>query len=140
MEFHLAYRRLAGRFVFRQTPGPTYFARQKVVEGSPLSAFSVFTNESTVCFVPFEQIQKLRQEEHCQMRPGPVLWGELDTFLGLAIARDFLGARNLPLKSQWSKEWGVQLFPNAMTRDRFLEILRFLRFDKKEERSERLSN
>ena len=83
-------------------------------------------------------------EAEARRRLGNDTWtvslGELEIFLGLVIARGFLGARNLPLKSMWSKEWGVPLFSNSMPRDRFLEILRFLRFDKKEERSERLKN
>ena len=49
-KFHVANRHLAGRLpahnVFRQTPGPTNFARRNVLEDSPLSVFSVFVNES----------------------------------------------------------------------------------------------
>ena len=38
----------------------------------------------------------------------------------------------------WSKKWGPAFFSQTMSRDKFLEILRFIRFDKKNERSERL--
>lgn len=139
-KFHVANRHLAGRLpahnVFRQTPGPTNFARRNVLEDSPLSAFSIFVNESMLRSI------RTNTEAEARRRLRNETWtlslGELDTFLGLIIARGFLAARNLPVKSLWSKEWGVQFFQNAMPRDRFLEILRYLRFDKKEERSERL--
>lgn len=140
-KFHAPNRSLAGRLpahnVFRQTPGPTNFARRNVTPNSPLSAFSLFINEPML-----RSIQK-NTEAEARRRLGNESWtlslGELDIFIGLIIARGFLAARNLPVKSLWSKEWGVPLFHNAMPRDRFLEILRFLRFDKKEERNVRLA-
>ena len=114
---------------FVRRPGPTNYARQNVVENSPLSAFSDFINESMLRSI------RTNTEAEARRRLGNETWtlslGELDTFLSLVIARGFLTARNLPLKSLWSKDWGVQLFPNAMPRDGFLEILRFLRLIRK---------
>ncbi|CAD1469963.1 unnamed protein product, partial [Heterotrigona itama] len=38
----------------------------------------------------------------------------------------------------WSKKWGLAFFSNTIPRDQFMQILRFIRFDKRTERSERL--
>ena len=44
----------------------------------------------------------------------------------------------MPLTDLWNKNWGIVFCKQVMSRDRFKEILRFLRFDKKSSRSERL--
>lgn len=64
---------------------------------------------------------------------------ELDKFFGLIIARGVTGSRTLPLKSMWNSEWGCPLFSKTMARNRFLEILKYLRFDIKSERRQRLA-
>ena len=48
---------------------------------------------------------------------------ELLAFMGL------IGAKNIPLDDLWSKDWGNRLFSETMQRNRFREILRFIRFD-----------
>ena len=65
---------------------------------------------------------------------------ELDKFLGLVIARDVLGARNQETKSLWNLKWGYPIFNETMTRNRFTEILRFVRFDEKSQRKHRIAN
>ena len=44
----------------------------------------------------------------------------------------------MPLIDLWSKNWGVAFCKQVLSRNCFKEILRFLRFDKKLSRSERL--
>ena len=64
---------------------------------------------------------------------------ELETFIGLCYMRGVLGGKNLPLHSFWSDEFGLPIFKQSMSRDRFYEILRYLRFDVKSSRKERLN-
>ena len=52
--------------------------------------------------------------------------------------RGAIGCRNIELHSLWSNKWGTEFFKNAMSRDRFLEILRYLRFDIRATRRARL--
>ena len=54
------------------------------------------------------------------------------------VARDVIEERNFPLKSFWEKSWDCQMFLQAMKRDRFVESMRFLRFDLKTERCRNL--
>ncbi|KAM3864756.1 activating transcription factor 7-interacting protein 1-like [Diretmus argenteus] len=44
------------------------------------------------------------------------------------------------MESFWSEEWGLSFFNTTMHRNRYREIMRYLRFDKKESRHIRLSS
>ncbi|XP_058808047.1 uncharacterized protein LOC131673786 [Phymastichus coffea] len=63
---------------------------------------------------------------------------ELRSFLAILYARGANEVRALKVSYLWSKKWGPSFFRDTMTRDRFMQILRFIRFDKRIERSERL--
>ena len=63
---------------------------------------------------------------------------ETEIFIGLVVARGFLGGHNLPLREFWGHDFGCPLFSQSMSCSRFLEILRFLRFDDKSIRRERV--
>ena len=54
---------------------------------------------------------------------------ELESFIGLQIGRGVLVGKNTPVKQLWSKEWGQLIFRNTMSRDRYQEITKHLRFD-----------
>lgn len=62
---------------------------------------------------------------------------DLLSFFGLCIARGLLHGKNEPVHNLWSKEFGRDVFRNTMSRDRFLAILRYIRFDDKTTRSQR---
>ena len=40
-----------------------------------------------------------------------------------------LVGKNTPVKQLWSKEWGQLIFQNTMSRDKYQEIMKHLRFD-----------
>jgi len=65
---------------------------------------------------------------------------ELEAFIGLLYLRGAMNARNLPIKDMWSSRYGCDAFRKTMTRDRFMEIKNFLRFDTRNTRSERLQD
>ncbi|KAM3843278.1 uncharacterized protein ACN63O_021375 [Diretmus argenteus] len=48
--------------------------------------------------------------------------------------------KNIEMESFWSEEWGLSFFNTTMHRNRYREIMRYLRFDKKESRHIRLSS
>ncbi|KAL2735739.1 piggyBac transposable element-derived protein 4-like [Vespula squamosa] len=47
-------------------------------------------------------------------------------------------ARNLSISHLWNSKWGLPFFCQTMGRNTFIEILKFLRFDEKTQRSKRL--
>ena len=54
--------------------------------------------------------------------------------------RGVFGLRRAPIHSLWSGEFGLNFIKKRMTRDRFCEILRFLRFDNCASRRQRVIN
>jgi len=60
-----------------------------------------------------------------------------DQFVGICIARGVL-CSNTSVRSLWDKNWGCSLIKQTMARDRFLQIMKYLRFDVKSTRSLRL--
>ena len=52
--------------------------------------------------------------------------------------RGVTGSNDMPYYTLWTENWGVPLCKKAISRNRFSEILRFLRFDTKSDRSQRL--
>ena len=59
-------------------------------------------------------------------------------FLAILYARGAYEAKNLKLSYLWSKKWGPAFFSKTMSRKEFTDILRFIRFDKRNERRVRL--
>lgn len=58
---------------------------------------------------------------------------ELESFLALLYARGLYG-KNHPVALLWNRDYGIQIFGKTMSRDRFISILKYLRFDDKPKR------
>ena len=58
---------------------------------------------------------------------------DLETFIGLQYARGIYG-KGHPVAFLWSKRYGIPIFYKNMSRDYFLKILKYLRFDDKPNR------
>ncbi|XP_046399972.1 uncharacterized protein LOC124166486 [Ischnura elegans] len=128
--------RLARQNVFVDRAGPTAHAKRFINETCS-SAWRLIIDEKIL------RIIKNCTETEARMKLGDQNWSvtleELDAFLGIFYLRGVLGAKSLPIKSLWSVKWGLPLCKAAMSRDRFQEILRFLRFDIKSTRPSRLA-
>lgn len=64
---------------------------------------------------------------------------ELKAFIALLYVRGAYCGKNIDIESFWSEEWGNTFFISTMSRNRFREIMRYLRFDRKETRRCRLT-
>ena len=62
---------------------------------------------------------------------------ELNKFIGLIIARGILRKRSLQLESSWDSFWRCPMINNSLLRNRFKEIMRFLKFDIKSDRRQK---
>jgi len=71
---------------------------------------------------------------------GTCLTPNWTSFLGLLYLRGVMNAKNFPVDLLWSDEYGCQAFRRAMPRNRFREIKRFIRFDCRTTRSERIKD
>ena len=122
--------------ILREAPGPTGYAKRHIMAGEALSAWHLMIDDFIL-----KNIKKYTEQEARRVL-GDEQWtlepSELLAFIGVLCVRGATGAKGLPLPSLWSEEWGVAFFKNAISRNRFQEIMRFLRFDDKTTRSERL--
>jgi len=128
---------LTGRFqaqnVFTAKPGPTAYARTVV---RPVDAFRLLIDEGML-----RHIKRCTVEYAQTKQPSwDMTDNELDIFLGLLYLRGVMNAKNFPVDLLWSDEYGCQAFRRAMPRNRFREIKRFIRFDCRTTRSERIKD
>ena len=120
----------------RTRPRPTAYAASHIISDSSSSSFRIFFNEPML-----RNYQKCTIAEAQRVMGDPnwrIFLDDLEKFLGLIIARGVIGGRTLPILSMWKRLWGCTLFSKTMPRHRFLEIMKYLRFDLKSERRRNL--
>lgn len=80
-------------------------------------------------------------EIEAQNKRGNQRWktsrSEIHQLIAEMLARRVL-ARGQPVRNIWSNKWGPAIFKRIMARDRYLEFIRYIRFDVRTTRSERL--
>lgn len=129
--------RVAGRpqFAFHDKKGPTPHAKRNVLDGSAFSAFSLIITKQMI-----RHIRKCTEEEASRKlgRKYVLTENNLYKFIAILYARGAYEAKNLSVVTLWNKTWGPLFFTNTMPRNMFTEIMKFIRFDLKTTRSERL--
>ncbi|KAF3837864.1 hypothetical protein F7725_009632 [Dissostichus mawsoni] len=65
---------------------------------------------------------------------------ELKAFIALLYVRGAYCGKNIEVESFWSEQWGNAFFNATLSRNRFRDIMRYLRFDKKETRRRARNN
>ena len=64
---------------------------------------------------------------------------KLDAFLAIVFARRAHKATKIKVHEMWNRLWAIPIISETMARNRFIEIMKFLRFDYKQTRSHRLA-
>ena len=131
----------SGRFgshnVLREQPGPTPHATRSVSQDKVSSAWRLLIDDSIL-----RHIKRCTEAEAA--RAGEQNWSlaieELDAFIALVHARGAYGCRSVDCDVLWNVNWGPCFFPDTMSGNRFREIMRYLRFDLKRTRSQRLQS
>ncbi|KAL6417615.1 hypothetical protein ACFW04_014418 [Cataglyphis niger] len=121
--------------VFKGVKGPTGYAKRNIMADNLVSAFSLIIDNYII-----KHIQKCTEEEGSRILgyDWTTSLPEIRAFIGILYARGAYEAKNLKLSYLWSAKWGPEFFRRTMPRDTFKQILRFIRFDKRTERSRRL--
>jgi len=106
---------------------PTSYAKRNIENGYAISAWRLPLEESML-----RHIKNCTDEEaHCRL--GKNEWsttlGELAAVISILYARGIYGANNLESDILWSVFWCRPFFRDTMARDRFRELMKFLRFD-----------
>jgi hypothetical protein len=123
--------RLATQNIFRAKPGPTNYCRN--VE-EPIDAWRLFLDDGLLRYLSDCTMEYARSENE----NFSIKLQELEAFFGLLYIKGAMNQRNFPYDLLWSKEFGCEKFKKVMARDRFREIKKYLRFDERSSRSQRL--
>nr|XP_012145741.1 PREDICTED: piggyBac transposable element-derived protein 4-like [Megachile rotundata] len=118
--------------VFKGVKGPTGYAKRNIMADNVVSAFSLIINNYII-----KHIKKCTEEEGRRILgyDWTTTLPEIRAFIGILYARGAYEAKNLKLSYLWLEKWGPEFFRRTMSRDKFKQILRFIRFDKRTERS-----
>ncbi|XP_010765806.1 uncharacterized protein isoform X2 [Notothenia coriiceps] len=125
--------RVKSNNVLTEGAGPTAHARHNIDD--PLSAFMCLMDPvmlKHICDCTVAEARR-RGEEGWKLSLA-----ELKAFIALLLARGVHNGRIV--EDLWSQEWGLPFFSTTMARHRYRDIMRFLRFDKKDTRRSRLGN
>lgn len=127
--------RLSAQNVFKGKPGPSFLGKKSIVEAECSSAFFLLLDN----FIVKRIILCTEAESHRQTQSNEwkLTVDELLAFIGLLYVRGAMCASSLELESMWSSKFGLPIFKETLSRNRFREIMRYLRFDEKSTRSER---
>lgn len=121
--------------VLKEKGGPTAYACHRV-DDSVISAFRLLFDESML------RIIKKHTESNAQNETKNSSWTvsleELEAMIAIMYARGVFCAKGVSLNELWSRSWGPNFIRDKMTRDRFRELIRFLRFDEKSSRAQRI--
>ncbi|XP_059563328.1 piggyBac transposable element-derived protein 4-like [Myotis daubentonii] len=127
--------RLPSTCIFKGVKGPTGYAKRNIMADNLISAFSLIIDNYII-----KHIKKCTEEEGRRIlrNDWTTTLPEIRAFIGILYARGAYEAKNLKLSYLWSAKWGPEFFRKTMTREKFKQILRFIRFDKRTERSRHL--
>ena len=123
--------------IFKDTSGPTGYAKKSITKDKVISAFSLLIDSHML-----QRIISCTESEASRVlgKKWTLTETRLKAFLGILYARGAYEAKNLKLSYLWNTKWGPSFFSSAMSRNEFFEILKFIRFDKKDDRSRPLKN
>ena len=117
--------------------GPPAQAHRSIIKELVRSAWDLFIDESML-----RPIQRCTEEEAqrvLQIDDWCVSLHELHSFLTIVYARGAHKATKIKIHALWNRLWGIPIISETMARNRFIEMMRFLRFDYKQTRSYRLA-
>ncbi|XP_073345276.1 uncharacterized protein [Pagrus major] len=122
--------------VLTEAAGPTAHAKRNVEDA--LTAFLCVFDDGMLKHIRDCTVAEAHRDH------GNSSWdltvAELKAFIALLYVRGAQCAKNIELDSLWSEKWGIPFFRQTMARNRFRDIMRFLRFDRKETRRVRLQD
>lgn len=126
--------RLQSQNVMTEAAGPTPYAKRNIEDA--LTAFLCLVDDGMLKHIRDCTIAEAHRVE--EDSSWDITVDELKAFIALIYIRGAQGGKGMDLASFWSADWGYAFFKETMSRNRFQEIMRFLRFDKKETRRTRL--
>lgn len=122
--------------IFTDRVGPTPHAKRNVDETCK-SAWQLMFTRKMIKHILDCTIEEARRE--LQDENWIITVDELEAFIGILYIRGAIGSHSLDVDSLWSFKWGNPIIKAIMSRNRFREIMKYLRFDHKSSRRQRLN-
>ena len=118
---------------FKDVHGPTAHAKKSIMKGNLRSAFLSIYDRI------FGHIKICTELEASRVlgKNSTLTQEKLKAFLAILYARGAYEGNTLRLQYLWNNKWGPSFFSNTMSRRDFTEILQYIRFDKRNQRSQR---
>ena len=129
--------RFPARNIFRATPGPTCYARKKITNEA-ISSFNLLISNDILKHI--QNCTEIEARKVTNNSTWKVSLDELKAFIGLLYLRGVEGQKNKPIRSFWSSRFGCPYFNETLSRNRFYEVMQYLKFDVRGTRRERLKN
>ncbi|XP_071039876.1 piggyBac transposable element-derived protein 4-like [Parasteatoda tepidariorum] len=122
--------------MFKDVSGPTAYAKKNIMLGNVRSSFELIIDNGMIEY--FKICTETEARKVLKKDDWSITEVQLRAFISILYARGAYEAKSLKASYLWSKKWGTSFFSKTMSRDKFMEILRFIRFDKRNQRSQRL--
>lgn len=122
--------------VLKVIPGPSPHAKRFIVGGIVSTTWRLLIDDGTLKHI--RKCTEMEARRVLQTDEWNLSISELDAFLGVLYLRGATESKGMEIDFMWSEKYRFPFCKNVMSRDRFREIMRFLRFDEKSKRSERL--
>ena len=118
------------RIYFNEKVGPTYYSERNI-DSTAMSAFLIFF-DSTI-----SKIITTFTNKEASFRGDTFRISQLDLlcFVAVLYCRGTFCSK-MSTKSLWSKNYGLPLIKDLCSRNKFLKIMKYLRFDDKNKRRE----
>ena len=126
--------RMRASNIFRQRPGVTCYAAQRINENI-ISSFKILFDHSMLETILLETNRQGRRMKGPSWKDMD--YTELDAYIGLCILRGVYKSSNESVRELWKKDTGRSIFGDTMSINRFEEIRAMLRFDNPLTRSSR---
>ena len=127
-----------GLNVFSANPRSSTTAHRQIQsKESPADSLRLFIDRQMLLSIQRYTIAEAKRKN---ARNWTLSLEELEAYLGLLLARGLIGAKNIPLDDLWSDKWGFHIFGKTMPHHRFKEIQRYIRFDDRVSRRQRLQS
>ena len=132
---HFGQGKLKSHNILREIPGPTSYAKRNIIHDSATSAWRLLIDNRIMDHII---TCTLSEAKRCNDLKFTLSQKDLEGFLAISYARGIFGRTGSHIYELWDKKWGLAICKDIMGRNRFTDILKYLRFDEKNTRSSRL--
>jgi len=130
--------RRAQHNVFKDEAGPSPHAKRYIVGGATASSWRLLIDNYILKHI--RRCTETETRRILENNDWSLSLDELKAFLGILYVRGATESKGMEVDVMWSEKYEHPFFKNVMPRNRFREIMRFLRFDLKSTRAERLKD